>query len=67
MCSHQEWESLTRRFQGALDDGELRELVADAVARVEAFVDEIKSRSCEPRHADWGCGRGRRSQSEWVA
>ena len=67
MCSHQEWESLRRRFQQAVDEGQLREFVADATARIEAFVDELKSRACAPEDADWVCGRGRRSRTEWVA
>jgi len=67
MCSHQEWESLRRRFQQAVDEGQLREFVADATARIEAFVDELKSRSCAPEDVDWVCGRGRRSRTEWVA
>ena len=29
MCSHQDWESLRRRFQQAIDEGEVREFVAD--------------------------------------
>jgi len=67
MCSHEEWERFTRRVQGAVDEGELREFVADAVARIEALVEELKSRACAPEDADWACGRGRRSRTEWVA
>ena len=67
MCSHEEWERLTRRFQAAVDEGELREFVADALARVEAFVEEFKSRACAPEDPDWASGRGRRSRTEWVA
>ena len=48
MCSHEEWERFTRRVQGAVDEGELREFVADAVARIEALVEELKSRACAP-------------------
>jgi hypothetical protein len=66
MCSHQEWESLRRRFQEAVDEGELREFVADAVSRVAAFVEELRSRGCAPGDADWVRGRGRRSRTEWV-
>ena len=54
MCSHQEWQSLRRRFEEAVEDGELREFVADAVIRVEAFVEELKSRGCAPE--DVVCG-----------
>jgi hypothetical protein len=68
MCSHQEWESFRRRFQETVDEGELREFVADAVACIEAFVDELRSRACVSEDTDWvrhGCGR--RSRTEWVA
>src|SRR4051794_38349519 len=44
MCSQQEWESLRRRFEEALDDGQLRELAADAIAGIEAFVEELRAR-----------------------
>jgi hypothetical protein len=67
MCSQQEWESLRRRFQDAVDEGQLRKFVADAVARVEAFVDELRSRACGPEGSDWVRGCGRRSRTEWVA
>jgi hypothetical protein len=67
MCSHQGWESFRRRFQEAIDEGELREFVTDAAARLQAFVDELKSRSCGPEDAGWGRGRGRRSRAEWIA
>ena len=67
MCSQQEWESLRRRFEDAVDDGRLREFAADAVASIEAFVEELRSRACAPEGADWVRGRGRRSRTEWVA
>jgi hypothetical protein len=66
MCSQQEWESLRRRFEDALGDGQLRELVADALASIEAAVEELCSRACAPEGADWVRGRGRRSWTEWV-
>ena len=66
MCSHQEWESLRRRFREAVDEGELRECVADAIARFEAFVDELRRGTCEPEDPGWVRG-GRRSGTEWVA
>jgi hypothetical protein len=67
MCTNQEWERLRPRFEEAVDEGQLREFVADAAARIEAFVDELTSRACAPHDADWACGRGRRSRTEWVA
>ena len=67
MCSHREWDSLRRRFEEAVDESELRDFAADAVTRVEAFVEELKSRGCAPEDADWPRGCGRRSRTEWVA
>jgi hypothetical protein len=67
MCSHREWESLRHRFQEAVDEGEWREFVADAVTRVESFVEELRSRARAPEDADWVRGCGRRSRTEWVA
>jgi hypothetical protein len=65
MCSYQEWERLTSRLQEAVDDGRLREFLADAAARVEALVDELKGRACAPEDADWVGSR--HSGTEWVA
>jgi hypothetical protein len=67
MCSYQEWERFTRRIQQAVDEDELREFVADAAARIEAFAEELKSRARAPAGADWARGCGRRSRNEWVA
>lgn len=67
MCSQQAWESLGRRFEDAVDEGQLREFAADALARIEAFVEELRCRACAPEGADWVRGRGRRSRTEWVA
>jgi hypothetical protein len=67
MCSHQEWESLRRRFREAVDEGELREFVADAVTRIEAFAEELRSRGCAREDDHWARGCGRRSRTEWVA
>jgi hypothetical protein len=67
MCTHQEWEGLRRRVQEAVDDGQLREFVADAVAGVEAFVEELKSRACAAEDEYWARGCHRRSRTEWVA
>jgi hypothetical protein len=67
MCSYQEWERVTRRVQDAVDEGQLREFLADAAARVEAFVDDLKGQACAPEDPDWARGRHRRSRTEWVA
>ena len=67
MCSYQEWERVARLVQEAVDEGQLREFAADAVARVEAFLDDLKSCGCAQEDAGWVRGRGRRSGTEWVA
>jgi hypothetical protein len=67
MCSYEEWERLRRHFENAVDEGELREFVADAVTGIEAFVEELKRRAYVPEDADWVSGCGRRSRTEWVA
>jgi hypothetical protein len=67
MCSYQEWEKVARRFQQAVDDGHVREFVANAAARVGALIDELKSEACPPEDTDWVREHGRRSRTEWVA
>jgi hypothetical protein len=67
MCNQQEWDSLRRRFEDALDEGQLRKLAVDAIASLETFAEELRSRACSPEDADWVRRRGRRSRTEWVA
>ncbi len=67
MCSYQEWDRFTRRVQEAVDEGQLREFVANAAARIEALVDELKGCGCATENADWVRGRGRRSRTDWIA
>ena len=45
MCSHQEWQSLSRRFREAVDEVQLPGLVADALVRIEAFLEELEGPS----------------------
>jgi hypothetical protein len=66
MCSHEEWEAFRRRLEEGIGEGQVREFVADAAARIEAFVEDLKGRACAPEDADWACGRGRRSRTQWV-
>jgi hypothetical protein len=35
MCTYQEWERVTRRVQEAVDEGQLREFLADAAGDPE--------------------------------
>jgi hypothetical protein len=67
MCGYKEWERLTRRVQQTVDEGQLREFVADAATRMEALADELRSWACAPKESDWVRGCGQRSRTEWVA
>ena len=66
MCSNAEWENLARRVEESLEEGNLRDFVSDAAARVEVLIDEIMGCACAPEHAEWVRGRSRRSRPEWV-
>ena len=66
MCSYQEWERVARHVREAVDEGQVREFVADAVAGIEALVDELKGCGCTTENAEWARGPGRRSRTEWV-
>jgi hypothetical protein len=67
MCNHEEWQNVRRRVEQAVDENQLRELVEDAAARVEALMDQLKRSGCWSQDAEWVRGRGRRSRTEWVA
>ena len=47
-------------MQEAVDEGQVREFLADVAARVEAFVEGLNSQACAPEDAGWVRGRGRR-------
>jgi hypothetical protein len=57
----------TARFREAIDEGPVREFVEDAVARVEALIEELRAGACGPEDRDWACGDRPRSRPEWVA
>jgi hypothetical protein len=66
MCSYQEWESITRRFQEAGVEREVREFVADAMTRVEGLVEHLKSRACVSEDGERARECRRQSRAEWV-
>jgi hypothetical protein len=66
MCSHAEWENLVRRVEEAVEEGQVRDLVSDAAARIDALIDSVMGWACAPENADWICARGSRSRREWV-
>jgi hypothetical protein len=59
MCSQQEWESLRRRFEDALDEGQLREFAADALGEHRG----IRRGAAEPRVRAGGRGLGSRARA----
>jgi hypothetical protein len=66
MCSHEEWQKLRRSFEQTVEAGDLRDLVSEAAARVEALIDELKIWTCPAENAEWVRGSRRRSRPEWV-
>lgn len=66
MCGQAEREKLRRRVENALESEDLRNLMSEAAARVEALIDEIKLWTCAPENADWVRRCQRRSRPESV-
>jgi hypothetical protein len=66
MCSHAEWENLVRSIEEAIGEGQVRDLVSDAAARIDALIDSVMGWACAPDNADWACAREPRSRREWV-
>jgi hypothetical protein len=66
MCSRTEWDYFVRRVEDAVEEGQLRDFVSDAAARIDALIDEITVWACPPEKAEWVRGRRQRSRPEWV-
>jgi hypothetical protein len=66
MCSYAEWENLARRVEEAVEEGRVRDLVADAAARIDALLDSLMGWACPPEDRECVRGRGPRSRPEWV-
>ena len=66
MCSYAEWENLVRRVQEAVEERQVRDLVADAAARIETVIDSVMGWACAPEDAGWVRACGPRSRREWV-
>jgi hypothetical protein len=66
MCSQAEWDKLRRRVEDAVESEDLRNLMSEAAARVEALIDEIKVWTCAPENAGWVRRCQRRSRSQWA-
>ena len=66
MCSRAEWDYFVRRVEDAVEEGQLRDFISDAAARIDALIDEITAWACPAEKAEWVRGRRRRSRPEWV-
>jgi len=66
MCSYAEWEDLARRVEETVEEGRVRDLVADAAARIDALLDSLVGLVCTPENGECVRGRGPRSRPEWV-
>jgi hypothetical protein len=66
MCSRTEWDCFVRRFEDAAEEGQLRDFVSDAVARIDALIDEITAWARPPENAERFRGCRQRSGPEWV-
>jgi hypothetical protein len=66
MCSHAEWRKFVRSVEEAVEEGQVRDLVSDAAARIDALIGSAMGWAYAPEKADWGCARGPRSRREWV-
>lgn len=66
MCSRTEWEYFVRRVEDAVEEGQLRDFVSDAAARIDALIDELTAWACPPEKGEWIRGRRQRSRAEWV-
>jgi hypothetical protein len=64
VCSRAEWDQFVRRFEDAVDEERLRDLVSNAAARIDALIDEIAAWACPPGDAEWVRDPRQRSR-EW--
>ena len=53
MCSRTEWQYLVSRFEDAVEEGQLRDFVSDAAARIEALIEEMTAWTCPPEKTEW--------------
>jgi hypothetical protein len=65
MCSRAEWEDFVRKVEDVVEEGQLRDFIADAGARIDALIDEINALACRAEKAEWVRGR-QRPGTEWV-
>jgi hypothetical protein len=66
MCSRTEWDYFVARVEDAVEDGQLRDFISDAAARIDALIDEITAWVCPAEKAEWVRGRQPRGRPEWI-
>jgi hypothetical protein len=66
MCIQADWDELRRRVEDAVESGDLRNLISETAARVEALIDEISVWTRASENAEWVRRCQRRSRAEWV-
>jgi hypothetical protein len=66
MCSRTEWDYFVARVEDAVEDGQLRDFISDAAARIDALIDEITAWACPAEKAEWVRGRRPRGRPEWI-
>jgi hypothetical protein len=52
MCSCAEWEHFVRRFEQAVERGEVRDCVSDAAARIDELIEAVMGWACAPEDAE---------------
>jgi hypothetical protein len=66
MCSCEEWEKFLRRLEHTAEERQVRDLVADAAARIDALIESVVAVACVPEEADRVRAHRSRSQREWI-
>jgi hypothetical protein len=66
MCSCEEWEKFLRRFEHTVEERQVRDLVADAAARIDALIECVMAAACVPEEADRDRAHRSGSQREWI-
>jgi hypothetical protein len=52
MCSCAEWEHLVRRFEQAVEGGDVRDCVSEAAARIDELIEAVMGWACTSDDAE---------------
>jgi hypothetical protein len=66
MCGCAEWEHLVRRFEQAVERGEVRDCVSDAAARIDQLIEAVMGWAWAPDDAEWVRRHESRSRRESI-